>query len=197
MARLVSLEAFDAPGSPQADGATEEGASAEIRLESYEHGYAAGWDDALAAQSQDLTRLRTDLGRNLAAMDLTLEDARRHVLVSLEPLLREMVDKVLPDLARHSLGQVILQELMPAAEAAAASPVVLRVAPDNREAVERLISRQTEAPLTVTAEPTLGPGQAFLTCGALDVRIDLDGVVATIATAVDAYFDSMNPEVPR
>jgi hypothetical protein len=35
---------------------------------SFEQGYSAGWDDAVAAQQDDQGRIRTDLARNLQSL---------------------------------------------------------------------------------------------------------------------------------
>lgn len=189
MARLLQLETFDMP--PAGAGPAE---AEEQRLAAYEQGYRAGWDDAVAAQDDEIGRLRSDLGRNLAEMALSYRDARRHVLAAIEPLLEEMVARVLPAAARHSLGAIILDELRPAAGQLAAGPVAVRTAPANRDLVERLLAEAMPAgadvPLTVTADDTLDEGQALLKTGSRETSIDLARTVAAIETAVRAFFHS-------
>ena len=195
MARLLELETFDLPDDPLQATLMGDAQVAEMKLHSYEQGYQAGWDDALGAQNDDITRLRTELGRNLAEMALSYRDARRHILAALEPLLDEMVAKVLPAIAHQAIGPMILEELRPAIEPLAATPVTIRTAPANVGMVEALLSQKTELPVEVVAEPTLGLGQAFLKTGAGEVQIDLDGVVEAIGAAVKAYFQTEHDEV--
>lgn len=187
MARLLQLEEFDSTGARQgtAPSAAE---SEELRLAAYEQGYSAGWEDALAAQSADMARLRSELGHNLSEMAFSFADARGHVLASLEPLLRDMVNKVLPVTAHKALGHMILQELLPVAEGLTNAPILVRTAPQNREVVANLLASETRLPLQVVAEPTLGEGQAYLKLGATEMNVDLDGVIDAIATAVSAFF---------
>ncbi|MCX8509091.1 MAG: flagellar biosynthesis protein, partial [Rhodobacteraceae bacterium] len=128
------------------------------------------------------------LGHSLSDMSITLSDARSHVLASLEPLLRDMVNKVLPATAHKALGAMILQELIPVAEGLTNAPLLVRTAPVNREIVAELLARETRLPLQVVAEPTLGEGQAYLKLGATEMNVDLDGVIAAIAAAVAAFF---------
>jgi flagellar biosynthesis/type III secretory pathway protein FliH len=194
MARLLALETFAVPppaGHSATVGQTE---LEDARLAAYEQGYAAGWDDAVAAETADVARLRADLGRNLTEMALTYRDARRHVLTALEPLLQEMVAKVLPAVAQQSLGRIILDELRPIAENLSSAPVVVRIAPCNRAAVEELLAASTELPLRVAEEPALGDGQAYLKVGQTEISVDLDGVVTAITSAVTTFFAIETPE---
>ncbi len=197
MARLLQLEEFDDDGMGLGATSLSAAESEELRLAAYEQGYAAGWEDALTAQSADMARLRSDLGRSLSEMSVSFAEARSHVLASLEPLLRDMVNKVLPVTAHKALGQMILQELLPAAEGLTNVPVLVRTAPVNRDLVAELLARETRLPLQVVAEPTLGEGQAYLKLGATEMNVDLDGVIDAIAAAVAAFFHIERHEAER
>jgi flagellar assembly protein FliH len=189
MARPLQLEAFDMTGPTEHGGPVAPAEIEDIRLGAYEQGYAAGWDDAIAAQDSEIGHLRTDLGRNLLDMSLSYRDARRHVLAALEPLLHEMVTKVLPAIAHRTLGQIVLEELRPIAEGLSGAPVTVITAPVHRETVEAILAGAgTDLAVTVREEPALGEGQAYLKLGASEVRIDLDGVIEAIGKAVSAFF---------
>ena len=194
MARLLNLESFDPLQQEASDGAPDETELAEQRLQSYEQGYAAGWDDAVGAQSADMARLRTELGRNLTEMSLSFHEARQHVLASLGPLLTEMVTKVLPQIAHKALPHVVLEQLAPLADALSGTPVEVRTAPANVGPVERLLGESGSLPVKVTADETLSEGQAFLGTGRQDALIDLDTVVAAIGDAVTAFLESSRTE---
>ena len=66
----------------------------EAKVASFEQGYSAGWDDAVAAQQGDQGRIRADLARNLQSLSFTFQDARSHVLQSIKPLILEMVNRL-------------------------------------------------------------------------------------------------------
>ena len=189
MARALRLETFDTPGAWKPVGPAAQSEIEDLRLGAYEQGYAAGWDDAVAAQEAEVARLRTDLGRNLLEMSLSHGEARRHVLAAIEPLLREMVAKVLPSIAHQTLAPMILEALRPAAEAMSSAPVTILTAPENRDTVERLLaSTGTDLAATVRSEPSLSEGQACLKIGTAETRIDLDGVIDAIGRAVGTFF---------
>lgn len=194
MTRLYALESFDdlAGLPPGATVSTTE--FEEARLASYESGYAAGWEDAVSAQEDEIGRLRADLGQNLREMALTYAEARNHVLRSLEPLLGEMVSKVLPQMARAALAGIVVETLRPLAAEMAAAPMVVRTHPDNRAAIARMIGQNPDLPITIRDEPSLALGQAFLIAGGQEAAVDLDRAVSDIAKAVQEYFLSDIPE---
>ncbi|MCB2124432.1 MAG: flagellar biosynthesis protein [Rhodobacteraceae bacterium] len=188
MPRLLQFEVFEVAdrSTPRAELAQDE--LEEARLQSYEQGYAAGWDDAVAAQDGEIARLRADLGRNLEDLSFTYHEAHSHVLRTLEPLLHDMVTKVLPAIARESLGHVVLDHLRPLARELAGAPITVVANPINRPLIETLLTAGSEFPLSFADEASLGEGQVYLKLGEAEARVDLDGVIAAISAAVSAFF---------
>lgn len=189
MSRRVQLEVFEL--TDMTDERVELGQAEleECRLAAYEQGYTAGWDDAVAAQDSEIARLRADLGRNLEDMSFTYHEAHSHVLLTLEPLLNDMVTKVLPTIARQSLGPMVLEHLVPLGRELAEAPVCLVANPANRALLERLVIAEAPFPLTFSEEATLGDGQVHLKFGTeAETRIDLDGVIDAISSAVSGFF---------
>lgn len=186
----LRLEVFKTTAEPAGTTVvTDLSAMEEARLAAYEQGYTAGWDDSSAAQAEDQTRLGAEIARNLQTLAFTYQEARTHVLRGIEPLLAQMAERVLPDMARAALAPMIVETLRPLATSLADSPVILLINPAARPAVEVLIERSGALPVTLEEEPTLGEGQAQLRFGQTEIRIDLDRAVAEIATAVRGFFD--------
>jgi flagellar assembly protein FliH len=168
----------------------------EAKLTAYDTGYAAGWEDAAAAQSGDQSRIGADLARNLQSLGFTYQEARKHVLRALEPLLQEMVGRLLPELARETLAPIVLDVLMPMAERMADAPVTLVLNPVARPAVEALLEQATGMPMTIVEEPSLGEGQVYLRIGATETRIDLNRATAEITAAVRGFFELPEKATP-
>ena len=166
----------------------------EAKLGSYDAGYAAGWEDAAAAQSDEQSQIRADLARNLQSLGFSYQEARMHVLRSIEPLLQEMVGRLLPELARETLAPIVLEVLMPMAEKMADAPVTLVLNPAARAAVEMLLGQATGLPLTLIEEPSLGEGQVYLRMGGAETRVDL--AIAEITAAVRGFFDLPERKLP-
>ncbi len=185
----LKLEVFEADEAAQ-QAPSQQGPSAdqESRLEAYEQGYRAGWEDAAAAHAEDQRRIRVDLARSLQALGFTYQEARAHVLKSLAPLMQDMVGKLLPEMAREALAPTVLETLMPLAEQLADEPVTLVVNTNDRKAIEELLEQATGLPVTILEEPSLGEGQAFLRLGLQEVHVDLARATSEIAAAVRGFF---------
>ncbi len=113
----LRLEVFDSGTPSETDGTEtivlDAEAFEEARLAAYESGYTAGWEDANAAQADDRTRMTAELARNLQSLSFTYHEGRAHVLKAIEPLLGELVGRVLPEIARELLAPLVLETLMP------------------------------------------------------------------------------------
>lgn len=184
----LKLEIFESEAEAAQLAPTRAAAMAEERLAAYDQGYAAGWEDAANAASQEQAQIRGDLARNIQALGFTFHDARLHVLRALAPLMQEMVTRLLPDVAREALAPVVLETLMPLAETLAEAPVELVLNPASRAPVEALLEQATGLPLRLVEEPTLGEGQVYLRLGETETRIDLDRATQELVTAVRNFF---------
>lgn len=190
--RSLQLEVFD---MPEAAGGRQtllldNIALEEAKLAAYERGYRAGWDDAAQAQAADQTRIGAELARNLTALNFTYAEARAHVLAAMEPVLQDIVARLLPAIARPALAPTILHSLRPLAERASDSPIEVLINPAARPALDNLLAHANGPPLHLVEEPSLGEGQAFLRLGQSETRIDLDAAIAGIATALTEFFQT-------
>lgn len=189
---MLKLEVFetDAPAAGNSAVVLDVILLEEVKLAAYDSGYAAGWEDAAAAQSSDQTRVSADLARNLQSLAFTFHEARGHILRALEPLLTEVTGRLLPDLARETLAPLVLDILMPIDEKNVDVPVSLILNPAARPAVESLLEQATGLPITVVEEPSLSEGQVYLRLGTVETQINLDRAIAEITTAVRGFFET-------
>lgn len=195
----VKLEVFNAEEKPNRTQTVilDRVALEDEKLASYDTGYRAGWDDADAAQTDDQTRIKVDLARNLQTLSFTYHEARSHILKAIEPLMLQVVGRLLPDIARETLAPFVLETLMPLAEALGDSPVTIVLNPASRAAVEVLLEQATGLPVTIQEEPTLGEGQVYIKLGAIEAQVDLDQATADIAAAVRGFFDLPGKDRPN
>jgi flagellar biosynthesis/type III secretory pathway protein FliH len=187
----LRLEVFDTVLT--ADGGTqplvEVSAVEEAKITSYEQGYSAGWEDASAAQQGDHTRIRADLARSLQSLSFTFQDARGHVLQAIRPLILEMTNRLLPEVARQSLGPTVLDALMPLADQLADAPLTLVLNPAVRDRVEGLVAEATGLPMVIEEEPSLSEGQVYIRLGPKEQKVDLDRATSDITAAVRGFFN--------
>ncbi len=166
----------------------------DVRLQAYEAGYSAGWEDAVKATSDDQNRIGSELANNLQKLGFTFQEARSHVLRSVQPLVTHLSTRLLPEMAQEVLAPIVLDTLTPLIDTLADAPIRVVLNPVSRPAVERLLSQAAGLPLIVEEEATLGEGQVYLRFGDSEHHIDLDQAVADIARAVHDFFDYAEKE---
>jgi flagellar assembly protein FliH len=160
----------------------------EHRLEAYEQGYKAGWDDATAAQVEEQSRVAADFARNLQELSFTYHEARSQILNSLKPLFTEMVSKVLPRLAQETLPQSIVEEVLSAASDRTSAEFEIVISSANRPALERLLEGQTALDVNIVEEPTMAEGLAYIRFNETEKQIDLTSVLAGFSQLVEGFF---------
>lgn len=194
MPPIFPLEDFDTPtlraqvAAPVPPALSEADLEA-ARLTGYEAGYQAGWDDAAKADDETRDRISAEFARNLQDLGFTFHEARSHVMQSLEPLLSIMVEKVLPKLVSDTIGQAIVEEILPLAANAADTPIQILVYPEGRTMLESLVSQNNTVPLEIVEESTLTEGQVYMRLGNTEKQIDLAGAVDRIGEAITGLYE--------
>lgn len=166
----------------------------EQRLEAFENGYQAGWEDADKAQNENALKVSADLAQNLQELSFTYQEARGAVIESLGPLLRQMVDTVLPQLAHQSLPDRVLQEVESMVDAMGEHVIQIRAAPGDIAAIEALIKDQPGERLQVIPEDSLADGQVGIRLGDTEREIDLQDVLSGIERAISGFFNENQKE---
>lgn len=157
------------------------------RLEAFDKGYRAGWDDAIKAKAEETADLSTGFGQMLQDLSFTYHDVHAQVLSNLEPLFDEVLDKILPVVARDSIGAHVAEQLASLAREIGTATVTIHVAPGAAEAVQGFVDAAAASlPVTVSEDPTLSEGQADIRFGRREIAVDLADAAAQITSAVHA-----------
>lgn len=167
----------------------------EQRLEAFENGYKAGWEDAIKAGKDNATRIASDFAGNLQDISFTLQEAQSGLLTALRPLLTSMMNSILPELARQSLGARVLETLDGLAREALDGPLEIVTSPQNIEALQALIDARGVEDVQLTAEPSLGEGQVHVRAPGREQEIDLDAVLAQIDAATTGFFEDKQKDI--
>ena len=185
------LESFEGAARDESGSAgLSELAFEEEKLEAFERGYQAGWDDSVKAQSDETVRVTSDFTNNLRELSFTYHEAHSHVLKSLKPLIENIVHSVLPRVAGKSLAAQIAEQVGEVASSETGG-VEIAVAPANVVAVQAMLPDQPGYPLAVRADAAIGEGQAFLNFGDQERLIDYDEVLTGVTSAIDAFFNEL------
>ncbi len=166
----------------------------EERLEAFESGYKAGWQDAVKAANDDADRISTDFAGNLQDISFTLAEAQADLLAALHPLMTGMVNSVLPQLARKTLGERVIELLDAMAKDVTSGPIQLITAPSNADTLKTLVDDHDIKDVTIRTEASLGDGQVHVRAGGTEQEIDLDAVLKQIDTAVTGFFEEQKKD---
>ncbi len=189
------LEDFGRPKpAPEATSVASEEVEA-LKLEEFEKGYKAGWDDSLKAQSEDSARVSNELARNLEDLSFTYHEARSQLLTALDPLFAQLVDLVLPELARETLAARVVEELRKAADKAVTQQVEIAAAPAEVGVIEGLVTEDVTFPVVVREDESLREGQVVLRFESGERQIDMEDVLAGIRSAVEGFMTDNAKEI--
>lgn len=158
------------------------------KLEGYEAGYQSGWDDAARSMDEDNARVRSEFARNLEDLGFTYQEARSHVLSSLEPLLTQMLQTVLPKALGDAIGPIVSEAMMPLAADMADRPIDVLVSPGSRPALEAFLADAGAVPFEIVEKDTLPDGQIYLRSHDCECSVDLTSAVDRITQAVNALY---------
>lgn len=185
----LRLEVFEHPGEHDAPSLMMPEDMEALRLNAYERGYLAGWEDAMNEAETEDRRRQAAFARFCEHLDFTYNEALGHVLRALEPVLQAMSAQVLPVAAQAALVPRIVEELLPLAGRAAAAPLVLKVPPDATALFEAGFQGHALPPLDIVESADLASGTAEFAAGPLHVAIDMGDVAARCVAAVAAFYD--------
>jgi len=166
----------------------------EQKLEAFEKGYQAGWDDSTKSGSDDSRRISADLEQNLQDLSFTYQEAHVASLNALKPLLDQMVSSVLPAMVQKTLGSQISELLHDLAKKHGSQPIEIVVAPANSATIGDFLNQSTQQDIKLVEEPSLADGQVYIRFGSQEREINLNEVLTSIDQAVVGFFEEAQRE---
>lgn len=169
----------------------------EQRLQAFENGYKAGWDDASKAHGTEQSHISSDLARNLQDLSTTFQDAKAALMKEIQPLLETIVTTLLPRLAEATMAPRIVEEMTNLIREVGGGALVVSVAPGTSARLQDILDEDQPVSVSFQEDPTLGNGQAFLRIGDRERMVDLDGAIESIAAVITNYFGGNPQEAPH
>lgn len=167
----------------------------EQRLEAFEKGYQAGWDDSAKAQEEGGQKVSADLAQNLHELSFTYQEAYSAMLKSLSPLLQQMVEVVLPKAAHITMGARLTEMLHDLAKENGNSPVEIATSASDEPTIEDIIPSDLPMPVTVSSDPSVAEGQVYIRIGSTERAIDMSEVLAEMERLVTGFYEENQKEI--
>ncbi|MBY5933638.1 hypothetical protein KUV51_11560 [Tateyamaria omphalii] len=165
------------------------------KLEAFEKGFQAGWEDAVAAQSETQSFVSSDLASSLQSASFEYHELRATMSASVETIVKNITDVILPQIAQASLGAHVREKAQAMARASLDRRIEIAVAPDSEAAVRRVLVDEIPEPFLLVTDNLLGPSQVVLRTERMEAELDLERTVAEISDAVASFFEVQSAEV--
>jgi flagellar assembly protein FliH len=182
------LEDFDARSiEPKTESVQEDTDIEGLKLEAFEGGYKAGWEDALKAQNHDKADVSTTFAQQLQDLSFTYHEAYAQVMNSVTPLLDQMVGLLLPEIARATLGHHLVEQLDAMAKEIGRMKVEIAVSPANVDTVIPLLEQDFKFPIDIVQDEALADEQAEIRFAEVEKQIDLSDLIISVKEAVAGF----------
>lgn len=170
----------------------------EQKLASYEAGYQAGWDDSTKANSDAGNQVSADFAQNIRDLSMTYHEAYAALMKDVRPFLLQVVEAVLPAMARDTLAPRILELVEAEMAGAPRSAVVLHAAPDDSAFLQPLVGHFDDGlDLTLRLDETLASGQVRLSFDeGQELELDTTALLDGIQAALHGFFEAQAAPAP-
>ena len=159
------------------------------KLQSFEEGYQAGWEDSDQANGDSENKVSADLVKNLQDVSFGYYEARFALTQALCPLFTEICDKLLPGMTKSAIGPHIVEQLSCIARDNSNQSIEIIVSLEDFEPVQRLLEDQILDPFVLRAQSDLGAGQVYLRLGGQEREIDFEQAIKEIRKSIDNLFE--------
>lgn len=182
------LDDFSGPlgETPKTRDVTEDDLETQ-KLEAFESGYKAGWDDSSQAMGETRTRISEEFSQNLQDLSFTYHEAYNHIISATAPLFKQIVDLLLPKIAQQTLGLHVAEQLQSIARKSATQDVQILISEENEHVLSWLLEQDFGFPIELKVQTGLTNNQALIQFSKAETQIDLDEVVDGIGKAIQGF----------
>lgn len=167
----------------------------DARLEGFEAGYQAGWDDAVKARSDEGDRLTDDFVQTVQDFSFTYHEAYSKLSDSMQPLMTRFVTSVMPEVAKDGLYVQLADQIKNLVDTQSENAIAIAVSPQRKELISQILRNKVGVPFAIEEEPSLSNGQFYLRVSQQEREIDIDSVVEEVRNSINAFFQSSSKEV--
>jgi len=165
----------------------QDAAEEEQRLAVFEQGYAAGWDDAIAAQARNTQVATEEFAKNLTDLSFTYQEAVQQTSAALVPCLRALAEAVVPDALHAGLVQRIAAQLEDAIEVDGAAEIAVRCSSARHPIFSAGLPKLIDMPVRVIADNALATDEVSIRFETSERHIDLSELSQHICQSIEAF----------
>ncbi|MEL6464862.1 MAG: hypothetical protein AAFQ58_07820 [Pseudomonadota bacterium] len=160
------------------------------KLEAFEKGYQAGWDDAVSAQTETLSFVSSGLANSLQNASFEYHELRATLNASVEAIFNKIINTVLPQIAQASLGTHVREKVIELSRDSLDRHIEIAVSPESETAVRAALDDDVPKPFVIVTDDLLAATQVVLRLENQEAEVHVDRALAEISAAVASYFET-------
>ncbi len=160
-----------------------------LRDSAYSEGVKTGAEAATRAFEDEKTRTLAPILEALNDMAFTQIEACQAMLNSMQPMVEQLVETVLPESASQGFGAEVAALLRKAYEKAPTAQIVISVAPDTVASIQSLLA-PSKADFSVESDASLDGLKARVSWKGGYDQIDLDDALKDVRAAIGTFFNT-------
>ena len=183
------LETFDPLKTKSASSGTAALDSSEIeqiRSQTFEAGYASGWEDAKASENEARQRVEAEFERNIQNLAFTYNEAVDRVRGELKSFVAALIDGFFPDIVPDLLREHVRAELLRVADEFVEVPLEIVTSPDCTELIEEMLQSDFSMKIELTTDDNLARRQVFIRIAERELEIDLSPLLGALKQQFNA-----------
>jgi len=158
-----------------------------LRDNAYTEGVKAGADATSRAFEEEKIRTLAPILEALNDMAFTQVEACRSMVKSMQPMVEQLVETLLPESARLGFGAEVSALISKALEKAPSAKLIITVSPDTVTAMQSMLA-PAKADYAIEPDPSMGALEARVSWQGGYDKIDLDATLTEIRAAITAFF---------
>ena len=166
-----------------------------IRQKGYEEGYASGWDDATASETEARRRVDSELERNIQNLAFTYNEAVDRVRGELKTFVSALIEGFFPDLMLELTREHVRAELVRMADAHVEAPLEIVSSPDAVGVLQDMLQNDFALEIELVSDENLAPRQVFVRSRVREIEVDLSPLLAALREQFDAIQKTDNKAV--
>ncbi len=152
----------------------------------YEKGFLHGQEEALARHADEQSKLSQELVQAVKDLEFGFAEARGEIIQGLRPLFQSICERILPEVAAHSLSIQIAEVLYSAASATSPTEMTIAVSPEQFEVVREGVASVSDA-ITVATDSGLSTHAVSIEHSKKSVVFDYDALAQSIAEILSNF----------
>jgi len=156
------------------------------RSQSFDLGYASGWEDAQNSLTEAQQRVEAEFERNIQNLVFTYSEAVDCVRGELKSFIAVIIEGFLPEMVPDLTREHVRNELLKIADDLVEAPVEIVTAPDSKTLLEGLLDGEFGLKIRLVEDATLAPRQVYIRIAEREIEVNVAPVIEALRSQLQA-----------